>query len=114
MLNSGDVVDLDLGLPHGREAGFRHPAVVVSAQRILAADPSVVYVVPLTSTLRGFHSEITIEPDDHNGLTVRSAAQCQHLRAVSTGRIVSVRGNVGAATLAQIRETIAIMLDISV
>jgi mRNA-degrading endonuclease toxin of MazEF toxin-antitoxin module len=114
MLSSGDVVDLDLGLPHGREAGFRHRAVVVSAQRVLGADPSVVHVVPLTSTLRGFHSERTIEPDDHNGLTVRSAAQCQHLRALSTGRIVSVRGNVGAATLAQIRETIAVMLDISV
>ena len=114
MLSSGDIVDLDLGLPQGGEAGFRHPVVVVSAQRILSAEPSVVYVVPLTSTLRGFHSEITIEPDDPNGLTVRSAAQCQHLRAVSTGRIVSTRGNVGAATLGQIRETIAVMLDIPV
>jgi hypothetical protein len=47
------------------------------------------------------------------GLTVRPAAQCQHLRAVSTGRIGSVRGNVVAATLAQIRDTIAVMLDIS-
>jgi hypothetical protein len=30
------------------------------------------------------------------------------------GRIVSTRGNVGAATLAQIREMIAVMLDIPV
>ena len=37
MLTSGDVVDLDLGTPVGREAGFRHPAVVVTAQRILDA-----------------------------------------------------------------------------
>lgn len=59
-------------------------------------------------------SEIAIESDDHNGLMVRSAAQCQHLRAVSTERIVSVRGNVGAAKLAQIRETIEVLLDISV
>ena len=114
MLTSGDVLDLDLGLPQGREAGFRHPVVVVSAQRILRAGPSVVYMVPLTSTVRGFHSEITIEPDPDNGLTVRSAAQCQHLRAVSTGRIVSARGNIGPATLAQIRETIAVILDIPV
>ena len=114
MLSSGDVVDLDLGVPEGREAGFRHPAVVVSAQRILSAEPSVVFVVPLTSTLRGFHSEITIEPDEHNGLATRSAAQCQHLRAVSTGRIVSSRGNVGIATLGQIRETLAVMLDIPI
>jgi mRNA interferase MazF len=114
MLNSGDVVDLDLGRSQGREAGFRHPAVVVSAQRILGAEPSVVHVVPLTSTLRKFHSELTIEPDDHNGLAARSAVQCQHLRAVSTGRIVSTRGNIGAATLAQIRETIAVLLDIPI
>ena len=112
MLTSGDVVDLDLGLPEGREAGFGHPAVVISAQRILSAEPSVIYVVPLTSTVRGFHSELMIEPDGHNGLTTRSAAQCQHLRAVSTVRIAATRGNVGAAMLAQIRETIAIMLDL--
>ena len=68
--------------------------------------------VPLTTTLRGFHSEIVIEPDAANGLEAVSAAQCQHLRAVSPGRILDVRGNVGSAALAQIRETIAVILDI--
>ena len=56
MPTSGDVVDLDLGVPEGREAGFRHQAVVVTAQRILDANPSVIHVVPLTSTIRRFHS----------------------------------------------------------
>ena len=51
MLISGDVVDLDLGLPEGRKAGFRHPAIVITAQRILDAEPSVVHVVPLTTIL---------------------------------------------------------------
>lgn len=112
MAISGDVVDLELGQPEGREAGFRHPAVVVTAQRILDAGPSVVHVVPLTSRVRPFHSEITVEPDSENGLDARSAAQCQHLRAISPRRILARRGNVGAATLAQIRETIAVVLDL--
>ncbi len=112
MPTSGDVVDLDLGLPQGHEAGFRHPAVVVTAQRILNAEPSVIHVVPLTSTIRDYDSEITIEPDDRNGLSVTSAAQCQHLRAVSPRRIASTRGNVEAATLAQLRETISTILDL--
>ena len=111
MPTSGDVVDLDLGTPEGREAGFLHPAVVVTAQRILNANPSVIHVVPLTSTIRGFDSEISIEPDVTNGLALRSAAQCQHLRAVSPARIAVARGNVGPAVLAQIREAIAILLD---
>lgn len=112
MLTSGDVVDLDLGSPEGRETGFRHPAVLVTAQRILDADPSVVHVVPLTRTIRGFHSEITIDPDEVNRLDKASAAQCQHIRAVSPRRILDVRGNVGPGSLAQVRETIAIILDL--
>ena len=63
MLTSGDVVDLDLGVPTGTEAGFRHPVVVVTAQRVLDAAPTVVQVVPLTSKVRGFASEIEIDPD---------------------------------------------------
>ncbi len=112
MLTSGDVVDLELGTPQGREAGFRHPAVLVTAQRILDVEPSVVHVVPLTSIIRPFGSEITIEPDDANGLDVVSAAQCQHVRAISPGRIIGVRGNVGTIVLAQVRESLAVLLDI--
>lgn len=112
MPTSGDVVDLELGLPEGREAGFRHPAVVVTAQRILDAGPSVVQVVPLTTTVRRFHSELVLEPDETNGLDRVSAAQCQHLRAVSPRRIRTVRGNVGPTALAQLRETIAMILDL--
>jgi mRNA-degrading endonuclease toxin of MazEF toxin-antitoxin module len=112
MLRSGDVVDLDLGLPRGREAGFPHPAVVVTAQRILDASPSVVHVVPLTSTVRPFHSEVAIRPDEDNGLDHESSAQCQHLRAVSIERVQGVRGRVGALVLAQVREVIAVQLDL--
>ena len=112
MPTSGDVVELDLGSPEGREAGFRHPAVLVTAQRILDANPSVVHVVPLTSNIRRFHSEVMIEPDADNGLDARSAAQCQHIRAIAPRRISAVRGNVGVTSLAQLRETIAVILDL--
>ena len=112
MLTSGDVVDLDLGAPEGREAGVHHPAVVVTAQRILDAAPSVIHVVPVSSTIRPFGSEVVIVPDGDNGLDRRSAAQCQHLRAVSPGRVREVRGNVGSLVLAQVRETIAVIIDL--
>ena len=114
MQTSGDIVDLDLGLPEGHEAGFHHPAIIVTAQRVLSASPSVMHVVPLTSRLRGFHSEIVVEPDAGNGLHETSAAQCQHLRAVSPARVAATRGNAGPAVLAQVRETIAVVLDLPV
>ena len=111
-LTSGDVVDLDLGAPEGREAGFRQPAVVVTAPRILDAAPSVIQVVPLTSTLRSFGAEVEIIGDVVNGLGRRSAAQCQHLRALSPRRVLAVRGNVGTVVVTQLRETLAVILDI--
>jgi mRNA interferase MazF len=114
MLTSGDVVDLDLGAPTGREAGFTHPGVVITAARVLRRDPAVVHVVPLTSTVRPFESEIVLDPDAENGLEVRSAAQCQHLRSVSVARVRGVRGNVGAVDLARLRDTVAMLLDLPV
>ncbi len=112
MLTSGDVIDVDLGVPAGSEAGLLHPAIVVTAQRILDALPAVIQIVPLTTTIRAFGSEVQIQPDPTNGLTQVSAVQCQHVRAVSTSRTATVRGNIGPVTLAQIRETIALILDI--
>lgn len=112
MLTSGDVVHLDLGAPDGREAGFRRPAVVVTAQQILEQGPSIVHVVPLSTTVRGFGSEVELEPDALNGLELRSVAQCQHIRAVSPQRLIATRGSVGSVALAQIRETLSALLDI--
>lgn len=112
MLTSGDVVDVDLGIPEVGEAGFGHPAVVVTAQATLDGSPSVVHIVPLTSTIRPFGSEVRINPERTNGLDRVSAAQCQHVRAASLSRVAAVRGNVGSAVLAEIREVIALLLDL--
>ena len=71
----------------------------------------MIHVVPLTSTIRHFHSEVVLAPDGANGLSVEPAAQCQHIRSVSPRRILEVRGNIGIAALTQIREVIAVLLD---
>lgn len=112
MPTSGDVVEVDLGVPAGSEAGLRRPAVIVTADRILLHRPSVVQVVPVTSTVRGYATEVTVPADPANGLDVDSAAQCQHLRAVAAQRIDRTLGNVGPVTLAQVRDTIATLLDL--
>ena len=112
MLTPGDVVDLDLGVPRGNEAGLRRPAVVVTAARVLRGGPNVVQVVPLTRTVRESSVEVLIDPDQVNGLEARSAAQCQHLRSVATSRIHRRRGNIGPAVLGEIRETLTLLLDL--
>ncbi len=112
MRHCGDVQLADLGEPQGREAGFARPVVIVTAQLVLDQQPNVVHVVPLTSTIRGYRSEVRIEPDPDNGLEVVSAAQCQHIRASPVGRLADPLGNVGPQALSQIREIIADLLDL--
>ena len=112
MLTSGDVIHLDLGRPDGSESGLQRPAVVVTASRVLGARASVVQVVPLTRTLRGYESEVLVEPDDANGLSAPSAAQCQHIRAVATTQIRAQLGNVGPIALGRIRDTLGVLLDV--
>ena len=112
MLTPGDVVELDLGMPAGSEAGLRRPAIVVTAQRVLRGGPIVVQVVPLTRTIRQGSTEVIIGPDEGNGLTASSSAQCQHVRSVATTRIRQRTGNVGPVVLGEVRETLALLLDL--
>lgn len=112
MLTSGDVVRLDLGTPIGSEAGMVRPAVVVTAQRVLDHDPRVIQVVPLTTNIRSWASEVVVPADPVAGVASQSAAQCQHVRAVSTERVLQTVGNVGPLVLRQIRETVAVLIDL--
>lgn len=112
MLTPGDVVELDLGMPAGSEAGLRRPAIVVTAQRILRGGPNVVHVVPLTRAIRPSSTEVIIGPDESNGLGAPSSAQCQHVRSVATTRIRERTGNVGPVLLGEVRETLALLLDL--
>lgn len=112
MRRCGDIQLADLGEPRGSEAGFARPVVLVTAQLVLDPGPSVVQVVPLTSRVRGYRSEVTVEPDEGNDLEVISAAQCQHVRAIAVERLTEPIGNVGTQTLSQIREILADLLDL--
>ena len=112
MLTPGDIVELDLGTPAGSEAGLRQPAIVVTASRILRGGPNVIQVVPLTRTIRQNSTEVVIDPDDDNRLVAPSSAQCQHVRSVATTRIHQRTGNVGPAVLGEVRETLAVLLDL--
>ncbi|MDO5745868.1 MAG: type II toxin-antitoxin system PemK/MazF family toxin [Micrococcaceae bacterium] len=112
MLTPGDVVELDLGTPAGSEAGLRRPAIVVTARRVLRGEPTVVQVVPLTRAIRQSSIEVVIDPDEGNQLVALSSAQCQHVRSVATARIHGRTGNVGPIVLSEVRETLALLMDL--
>lgn len=112
MPTSGDIVLIDFGVPQGHEAGFPRPAVVVTARDVMEMGSPIVQVVPLTSKIRRFKAEVLLEPDEANQLAAISAAQCQHIRSISKSRMSEPIGFVSPVQLRQIRETLALLIDL--
>lgn len=109
LVNFGDIVVVDFGVPMGSEAGFRRPAIVTTADSFLRLRPSTVFVVPLTTTPRLFPSHITVEPDPTNRLTDPSTALVEQMRAVAGQRCALTGGNVGPMVSHQILDILAMM-----
>lgn len=110
-MRAGDVVWVDFGIPAGSEPGFARPAVVVSADLVLAPGPRTIHVVPLTSNVtRSLPTEVVVSTPE---LDQAWAAQCHLCTVVSTSRLQErAAGNVGAASLSAIRSVLGDLFDI--
>ncbi len=110
-MRAGDVVRVDFGTPMGSEAGFQRPAIVVTANAVLQMNPRTIHVVPITgNTRRRLPSEVPVAAD---GLPIDSTAQCHLSTTISVARLIDPgTGNVGPASLSQLRSLLADLLDI--
>src|SRR5690606_9840110 len=94
-MRAGDLVRCDFGVPQRGEAGFVRPAVILTSDEVLAFRQHAVVVVPCTTTVRGWVTEVEID-----GCGV---AQAHLPTTISVDRIVDPTGtNVGPVALRQI------------
>jgi mRNA-degrading endonuclease toxin of MazEF toxin-antitoxin module len=110
-VRSGDIVTIDFGIPIGSTPAFVRPAVVVTADLTLAAYSTTFHVVPITSNVtRQWLTDVALKD---TRLPLASVAQCHLCAVVDRDQLIEeTRLNVGAITLAQIRSTLADLLDI--
>ena len=89
-------------LPGHTQAGER-PAIIVQDDAATAVLPTVL-VVPFTGSLGTvrFPGTLLVDPDGHNGLTVRSVALVFQLRAVDRRDCLRRLGFLDPATLDQV------------
>lgn len=107
----GDVYDVDLGEPVGREPAFRRPCVVVSTDVTNNGPGELVVVVPITSRSYGLRSHIEVEPGA-SGLDRTSYARCDQIRTVSTRRLVARRGTLEPDVMHHIDQALRFILDL--
>lgn len=104
------VLEVDFGHPRGSNPAYVRPAVVVTADAILARGPRTLNVVPVTTTERShFRTDVALD-----AMPSPSFAQCHLLTVVDASEQVAdfeKYPQVSSAELAQIRETIKDVLD---
>lgn len=107
----GEVYDVDLGQPIGREPAFRRPAVVVSVDILNNGPGGLVVVVPITTRGYGLRSHIELEPAA-SGLEHMSYARCDQLRVISVERLSSRQGMISPELMHAIDRALRFVLDL--
>lgn len=94
-LKRGMIVDINLDPTKGSETGKVRPCVIVT-NNVYNARVPVIQVVPVTewSVKKGrIKTNVELEPNEINGLTKKSVADCLQSRPVDhRHRLVRVRG----------------------
>ena len=61
-MQAGDIITVDFGIPAGSGPGFEHPAIVVTADLIVAQMPRTFHVVPVTSKVhRAMATDVPVD-----------------------------------------------------
>lgn len=103
LMQAGDVVRVDFGVPARGEPGFIRPAVIITSNDVLEFRQHAVLVVPCTTNAQGWLTDVEVD-----GFGI---AQAHLPTTISVDRIVQSDGtNVGPVALQQIREAIADLL----
>ena len=112
-MRAGDIITVDFGIPTGSGPGFERPAIVVTADLVVAQMPRTFHVVPVTSNVQ--RAMATDVPVDGVGLDTNSVGQCHLLTVAEIERVKDDggRGNVGPVVLAHLRSVIADLLDLN-
>lgn len=111
-MKRGDVYDARLDPAEGSEQAGTRPVVIVSREAINLSSP--VIVVAPCATYQGqrlYPSQVVLQPPE-GGLTRRSVAMADQVRAVDKGRLGQLRGTLSSAALRQLEGALLIALDL--
>lgn len=106
----GDVAWADLAPIRGREQGVHRPVLVVAGGSYLRAVTTLVIVLPMTTTDRGWPNHVQLTGP--TGLDARSWVMTEQIRTLSRDRLGRRAGSVDGPCLALVQRWISDLLDL--
>jgi mRNA interferase MazF len=93
--------------------GKPRPAVVVQSDEMIRFGFSSVVVCPMTSSVSDRpRVRVTVEPDQVNGLSLRSEIMVEKLVGLSTDKIRRTIGHLNDATLRKVDQALFVVLGL--
>lgn len=112
-MNQGEVWLIDLDPTKGAEIQKKRPAIIVNHNSLGKLPLKV--VVPITDWKEHYEVApwmVRIVPDNHNGLSKTSAADCFQIRSISQERLLHKLGVVDKALLNEVKLAISAVIDL--
>lgn len=107
----GEVWLTSLGAARAGEPGKNRPAIVISADRLIAGSAGEpIVVVPVSSTLPG--SALRPAVTGVEGVERPSRAICGAIRGVARSRLIRRLGTLTPATLTEVEHALTLILDL--
>jgi mRNA interferase MazF len=94
----------------GREQGGHRPVLVVASSGYLDAVTTLVIMVPITTTDRGWPNHVRVQGP--SGLTQPSWIMTEQLRTISRDRLTGVAGHVSVGCLDSVKAWLGDFLDL--
>lgn len=107
---TGEIWDAQLSPTIGAEQSGVRPVLVISNDWLNRADNHLHVIVPITGTDRGLVYQQRVAGRE-GGLSKNSVVMCEQVRSVSPRRFVQKRGQISAATLAEVRRLVTLCLE---
>jgi mRNA interferase MazF len=115
-IQKGMVIDINLDPVFGSETGKIRPCIVITND-IYNKKVPVIQVIPITEWSEKKEcilTNIVIEPDDNNGLTKKSIADCLQTRAIDyKHRIKNIRGKISNEIIMEIEQALMFVFGIT-
>lgn len=100
----GEVWVAQLNPTRGHEQAGTRPVLIVSVNPFNASPAGLIYVAPITRTMRGIPLHIAVAPPE-GGVRAPSVILCDAVRSISTERLVEGPwGSISPATMVQVED----------
>ena len=115
-LQKGMVIDVNLDPTLGSETGKIRPCVIVT-NNVYNSKLPLIQVVPLTAwndKKECIVTNVTLVPDQENGLTKKSVADCLQTRPIDHRiRLIGIRGKLSESDIEKINKALIMLFDLN-